>query len=240
MVIAHRGASDSAPENTLAAFDHALQMGVRHIELDVQLTHDGHVVVIHDDTVDRTTNGSGAISSFSLSALQSLDAGSWFREEFSGERVPAFHEVLKRYRGRAHLHTEIKGRSPALSQMTADLIRAHGMEKKVTITSFQEARLEEMRAYARELSRGWLVTDTSEETIAKAHAMNVNQLCPQADKVTPELVQRIHAAGFDVRVWGVKTGELMQQVVRAGSDGMTINFPDKLISFLDSIQQSWR
>src|SRR5262245_46332535 len=88
LVIAHRGASSYAPENTLAAFDLALQMGVRHIELDVHLSRDGHLVVIHDDTVDRTTNGSGPVVHYTLAELQALDAGSWFGAAFAGERIP--------------------------------------------------------------------------------------------------------------------------------------------------------
>jgi len=232
MVIAHRGASSYAPENTLAAFDLALQMEVRHIELDVDFTSDSHIVVIHDDTVDRTTNGSGPVTSHTLAALRGFDAGSWFGAQFAGERIPTFDEVLARYKGRVHIHTEIKGRSPSLAQRTADLIRKHGMEGQVTITSFQSARLEEMRAYAPELPMGWLVREVSDSTIAQAHAMGVTQLCPRANAVTPELVRRLHAEGFVARAWGVATEELMQQVVQAGADGMTVNFPDKLIEYL--------
>jgi glycerophosphoryl diester phosphodiesterase len=239
MVIAHRGASSYAPENTLAAFDLALEMGVRQIELDVDFTSDGHIVVIHDDTVDRTTNGSGPVTSHTLAALRALDAGSWFGDKFTGERIPTFHEVLERYKGRIHLHTEIKGFSPSLSQRTADLIRTHGMEEQVTITSFQNVRLEEMRAYAPELPMGWLVVEVSEAIIAQARAMGVTQLCPRANMVTPELVRRLHAEGFVARAWGVTTEDLMQQVVQAGADGMTINFPDKLIAYLQSHQYLW-
>ena len=108
MVIAHRGASSYAPENTLAAFDLALHMGCRHLELDVDFTRDGHIVVIHDETVDRTTNGTGPVGSHTLAELRALDAGSWFGPQFAGERIPMFAEVLERYHGRAHLHTEIK------------------------------------------------------------------------------------------------------------------------------------
>jgi glycerophosphoryl diester phosphodiesterase len=239
MVIAHRGASSYAPENTLAAFDLALAMGVRQIELDVDFTSDGHIVVIHDDTVDRTTNGSGPVTSHTLTALRALDAGSWFGDKFTDERIPTFHEVLERYKGRAHLHTEIKGHSPSLSQRTADLIRTHGIEEQVTITSFQNVRLEEMRAYAPELPTGWLVVEVSEAIIAQARAMGVTQLCPRANTVTPELVRRLHAEGFVARAWGVTTEDLMQQVVQAGADGMTINFPDKLMAYLQSHQYLW-
>jgi glycerophosphoryl diester phosphodiesterase len=234
MVIAHRGASSYAPENTLAAFDLALQMGVHHIELDVDFTSDGHIVVIHDDTVDRTTNGSGPVTSHTLAALRGFDAGSWFGAQFAGERIPTFDEVLARYKGRVHIHTEIKGHSPSLSQRTADLIRKHGMEGQVTITSFQKVRLAEMRAYAPELPMGWLVLWVSEAIIAQAHAMGVTQLCPRASTVTPELVRRLRSEGFVARAWGVTTEKLMQQVVQAGADGMTVNFPDKLIAYLKS------
>jgi glycerophosphoryl diester phosphodiesterase len=239
LVIAHRGASSYAPENTLAAFDLALRMGVRHIELDVDCTSDGHIVVMHDDTVDRTTNGSGLVTRHTLAALRVLDAGSWFGVKFGGERIPTFEEVLERYKGRAHIHTEIKGHSPYLSQRTADVIRKHGMEQQVTMTSFQSIRLAEMRAYAPELPTGWLVVEVNEAIIAQARAMGVTQLCPRANTVTPELIRRLHAEGFVVRAWGVSTEELMQQVVLAGADGMTVNFPDTLIAYLQSHSYQW-
>jgi glycerophosphoryl diester phosphodiesterase len=239
MVIAHRGASSYAPENTLAAFDLALEMRARHIELDVALTRDSHIVVIHDDNVDRTTDGCGLVTSHTLAALQELDAGSWFGAQFEGERIPTFDQVLARYKGRVHIHTEIKGKSPSLSQRTADLIRKHGMETQVTVTSFQSARLQEMRACAPELPVGWLVREVNDSIIAQAHAIGVNQFCPRADTVTPELVHRLHAEGFVVRAWGVTTEELMQSAVHAGVNGMTVNFPDKLIAYLESHNYVW-
>jgi len=232
LVIAHRGASSSAPENTLAAFDLALEMGARHLELDVELTRDGHVVVIHDDTVDRTTDGSGPVTAQTLDALRRLDAGRWFGAAFAGERIPTYEDVLVRYQGRAHLHTEIKGRAPELSRRTVDLIRRHGMESDVTLTSFRRVRLEEVRAHAPELPTGWLVPDVSETTMAEARRLGLVQLCPRGPSVTRELVQRLHAEGFVVRAWGVGTEELMRQIVEAGADGMTVNFPDKLIAWL--------
>jgi len=238
MVIAHRGASAYAPENTLAAFDLAIQMGASHIELDVHSTRDGHIVVIHDETVDRTTNGSGPVTSHALATLAELDAGSWFAGTFAGERVPTFSEVLERYKGRVHIHTEIKGHSVHLSHRTADLVRRHGMLEQVTITSFQRARLEETRAYAPELPTGWLVAEVSDVIIAQARAIGLTQLCPRATTMTPELVHRLHAEGFVVRAWGVATEDLMRQVVRAGADGMTVDFPDKLIAYLQSSTHS--
>ena len=234
MAIAHRGASSYAPENTLAAFELAIEMGVRHIELDVHATSDGHVVVLHDDTVDRTTDGSGPVTNLALATLRKLDAGSWFGREFAGERIPTFDEVLGRYKGRIHVHTEIKGQSTYLSQRTADLIRQRGMVGEVTITSFQSMRLEETRAYAPELSTGWLVSDVTAAVIAQARALGLSQICPRANRVTPELVRRLHGEGFVVRAWGVATEDLMRKVVQARADGMTVNFPDKLIAYLST------
>lgn len=232
MAIAHRGASSYAPENTVAAFDLAIQMGVSHIELDVHSTSDGHIVVIHDETVDRTTNGTGPVTSHSLAALKALDAGSWFEGHFSGERIPTFSEVLLRYKGRVHIHTEIKGHSAHLSQRIADVVRAHGMAEQVTITSFQKTRLEETHTYAPELPTGWLVSEVSDAVIAQARVMGLTQICPIANAVTPELIRRLHAEGLVVRAWGVATEDLMQKVVKAGADGATVNFPDKLIAYL--------
>jgi len=232
MVIAHRGASSYAPENTLAAFDLAIQMGVSHLELDVHTTRDGRVVVIHDDAVDRTTNGSGPVTCHSLAELTALDAGAWFDRRFAGQRIPTLDAVFERYKGRVHIHTEIKGHSADLARATVDLVRRHGMTEQVTITSFQKTRLEETRAHAPELPTGWLVADVSETLIAQARAMGLRQLCPRAPGVTKDLVQRLHAEGFVVRAWGVTDEDLMRRVVQAGCDGMTVNFPDRLLEYL--------
>jgi glycerophosphoryl diester phosphodiesterase len=232
MVIAHRGASSDAPEHTLAAFDLALDLGCRHLELDVDLTRDGHIIVMHDDTVDRTTNGTGPVGSHTLAELRALDAGAWFGAQFAGERIPMYAEVLERYQGRVHLHTEIKGRAAHLASGTADLVRQYGMVEHVTVTSFQYPRLAETRAYTPELPTGWLVREVSDGTIAQAHALGLTQICPKADSVTPALVRRLHAEGFVVRAWGVADEALMRQVVEAGADGMTVNFPDTLVTYL--------
>ena len=232
MAIAHRGASSYAPENTLAAFDLAIAMGARHLELDVHFSSDGHLVVIHDDLVDRTTSGAGPVTSHSLAALTTLDAGAWFDPRFKSERIPTLGTVLERYQGRAHLHVEIKGHSAGLAESTAELIRSRGMAAEVTITSFQKTKLEEARAHAPELPTGWLVGEVSDAIVAQARATGLTQLCPRAGTVTPELVSRLHAERFVVRAWGVATEDLMRQVVTAGADGMTVNFPDKLLAYL--------
>jgi len=118
------------------------------------------------------------------------------------------------------------------------MVRAYGMTDRVTITSFQKERLEEVRAYAPELPTGWLVPGGrrawDETCVQQAQALGLTQLCPRADLVTPALVEQLHRAGLVVRAWGVGTIELMRQVVDAGADGMTINFPDQLAAYLQT------
>ncbi len=136
--IAHRGASLEAPENTLAAFQRAVELGADLIELDVHQTADGHVVIIHDDTVDRTTNGSGPVHSMALRELRRLDAGSWMGPQFAGERVPTLLEVLELTRGRAGLAIEIKAgsaRYPGLEANIVRLLETAGRVDDVIITS---------------------------------------------------------------------------------------------------------
>ena len=232
MNIAHRGASAYAPENTFAAFDKALALGASHVEFDLHFSRDGHIVVIHDDTVDRTTDGSGPVVALTLSQLQALDAGGWFSSEFEGERIPTLGGMLERYKGRFHFHIEIKARARGLPQRTADLVRGYGVSDNVTITSFQQASLEELKAYAPELPAGWLVREVEDTTAAHAAKMGLKLLCPHAESVTPELVNDLHGKGFDVRAWGAGNEALMRRVVDAGADGLTVNFPDKLADYL--------
>jgi glycerophosphoryl diester phosphodiesterase len=238
MNIAHRGASSYAPENTFAAYDKALAMGVDHIELDVHFTRDGHIVVIHDDEVDRTTNGHGPVLTHTLAALRGLDAGGWFALQYAGERIRSLGEVLENYKNRLYFHIEIKGKSEGLSQRTIDMVRGCGLTDSVTITSFQKVRLEEARAYGPELPTGWLVPSGEgawdDSVIPQAKQLGLTQICFRSDLATPEFVAHLHGQGFVARAWGVSNEELMRRVVDAGADGMTINFPDRLTEYLKS------
>ncbi len=237
--IAHRGASTYAPENTFAAYDKALSMGISHIELDVHFTSDDHIVVIHDDDVDRTTDGAGPVSSKTLAEIQSLDAGSWFGAEYAGEGVKTLAEVLQHYKGRFHFHIEIKAKNakPTLAQRTIDMVRAHGLNDSVTITSFHKHWLQEAADYDDVLPKGWLVplgqaSQWDDSIIDESKKMDISQICPRADITTPELVSKIRDAGFVVRCHGLINEELMRHAVDVGAAGGTVNFPDKLSEYL--------
>ena len=235
--IAHRGASSYAPENTHAAFDMAINMGVKHIELDVHSSKDGQLVVIHDDTLNRTTNGNGNVTDHTLKELKALDAGSWFDHKYSEEKLCTLEEILVEYKSAVHLHVEIKGNTPNLAQKTCDMIRSFNAIEKTIITSFWMPRLVETREYAPEIKTGWLVplgpdSEWNDSIISDSLNYGFDQICPRADLVTLSLVTKLHDKGFEVRCHGVFTEALMENVVECGADGMTINFPDKLISYL--------
>ncbi len=238
MKIAHRGASSYAPENTFAAYDRGLEMGIDHIELDVHFTRDDHLVVFHDDTVDRTTNGRGPVLEHTLAELGSLDAGSWFGPDYAGERIRSLGEIVEHYKGRLYFHVEIKGRSVGLSRRTIDMVRGYGLTDSVTITSFSKERLEEASAYDSDLPKGWLIPpgrNPWEDTyFAQSASLGLTQICFRGELATPELVQSIHEAGYQARAWGVGDEEIMRRAVDSGADGMTINFPDKLSDYLEA------
>ena len=238
--VAHRGASSYAPENTFAAYDRALAMGVNHVELDVHLTRDGQIVVIHDDTVDRTTDAEGRVADFTLDELRALDAGGWFGPEYAGERIRSLGETLEHYKGRLYFHIEIKQRQIAggLARRTIDMVRGYGLTDSVTITSFNKEWLEEAAAYDSTLPKGWLVpmgnVPWDDSIIEQSKELGLTQICPRAELTTPELVDKLHTEGFVVRCHGLYNEDLMRHAVDVGADGATVNFPDKMTEYLKS------
>ena len=151
LVMAHRGFSGKAPENTLAAFRKAIEIGSDFIELDVRFSKDGHLVVFHDDTLERTTNGKGKVADFSLQELKGLDAGSWFGPSFSGEKIPTLREVLAQAKGRILVNIELKKGDQGpytmmdLSDRALEEVQRAGMEKEVLFSSFDLAALKRIR-----------------------------------------------------------------------------------------------
>lgn len=137
-IIGHRGASAYAPENTFAAFEKARKLGADFIELDVQLTKDGELAVIHDDKVDRTTNGTGFVRHFTMKELKKLDAGSWFSPSFQGEKIPKLEDVLHKYHKKIGLLIEIKSSrtQPGVEQAIGRLIERYGFSNNTIVQSF--------------------------------------------------------------------------------------------------------
>jgi glycerophosphoryl diester phosphodiesterase len=238
-LIAHRGYSDFAPENTLAAFDLALERGYPHLELDVQLTSDGTPVVIHDDRLERTTDGTGLLRAHTLEQVRALSAGARIAgpeaETFANEHVPTLDEVLTRYAGRARLHLELKSAEQELAEVVAPLLRAHGWAAAtgpdevpgLTVTSFHVEQLHRSRALLPGVPHGWLLTRINRVDLDLAVLLGLAEICPRADTLTAHDVAAAASRGLRVRAWGVRTEQDLLAAAESGAWGATVNWPDR-------------
>ena len=229
-VIAHRGASSYAPENTIPAFDLALDMGADGLETDIRATADGVLLLLHDGDVDRTTDGRGAIADLDWPTVQGLDAGIRFGVEFAGTRILPLEAFLDRYGHRTLLALEIK--AAGIEAQVVEALRGRRLGDSVTITSFDWDTCLGVTRLEPTLRVGWLTRAFDDGLVDKTQAAEFTQICPPARDVTLELVAFAHARGLEVRAWGVGDEELMIRAVDAGVDGMTVNFPDKLLTYL--------
>jgi glycerophosphoryl diester phosphodiesterase len=230
-IIAHRGASAYAPENTLSAFQLAVAMGIKEIELDVQLSLDGQVVICHDLSLERY-GYPVLVESTSWAELDVLDMGSWFSPFlYSNERMLRLEDLFKRYGRRVTYHIEIKGKSEELPQRVCRLIDRFGLQEQVIITGFSYEALQRIRRLAPGLRLGWLVQNLDRDTLSQSHELELFQLCPKADSITFHDVRLAQAEVPEIRVWGVegRRGEvlrLIQKTIDARCDGATLNWPD--------------
>lgn len=236
MNVAHRGASGYAPENTLAAYDKAVEMNADYFEIDLQMTRDGQLVSIHDNTVDRTSDGVGFISTLSLSELKQLDAGSWFNTAFQNERIPTFDEILTRYRNKPiGILIEIKSPElyPGIEQQIAKKLQAYGLangnRNKIIIQSFNHQSVQRSKALLPSIKHGVLISDNSSETSLghmqqfKAYADYYN---PSYKLITPQLVQNAHTTGLKVFPYTVRNQQQIEPLINAGVDGIITDYPD--------------
>lgn len=228
-VIAHRGASGQAPENTLAAFRRALDLGVDAVELDVQLSADGEAVVLHDPMVDRTTDGRGLVRDLPLDALRRLDAGRWFGEQFAGERIPTLAEALDLLRG-VRVIVEIKNGPvyyPGIAARAVAVAHAVG-HPAVTFSSFDHPVLLDVRRADPAADTAVLFMGRPVDPGALAAAAGARRLHAYWAWVTPGLVREAHAAGLAVEVWTVDDPVQIAHVLPLGVDAIMSNHPDRL------------
>lgn len=223
---AHRGASQEAPENTLAAFRCALLAKAPAVEFDVQRTRDGRLVVIHDQTVDRTTDGRGSVSSLTFDELRRLDAGRWFGPAFAGERVPSLDEVLDLVRGRASALLEIKNGPvfyEGIESQIADALQRHGMIDAALVMSFDHPAVRTMRGAAPDVATAIVYSARLADAVGAARAADADAVCPAWHLVTPRVVVDAHAAGLGVFPWTIDEEEALRRCLDWGVDGVTSN-----------------
>jgi glycerophosphoryl diester phosphodiesterase len=224
-VIAHRGDKMQAPENTLAAFRIAAEKGADVIEFDVQLSSDGQVVVIHDQTVDRTTDGTGRVSRLPLATLRELDAGAWFSEKFRGEHIPTLDEVFDTFSKKVCMNVELKNFSTPFDDLVSKvvhLIEKHGLQECTLLSSFLTHDLRKARKLQSEIPRGLLIKpgllglwDRSFEWRADYFAIHPNMAL-----VDSKLISRFHAKGKRVYVWTIDTEDDLKRMIGFEVDGI--------------------
>lgn len=250
LIIAHRGASGIAPENTLAAFEKALEIGVDRIEMDLRQTIDGEVIVLHDKTIRRTTNGWGSARKLSLKKVRRYSAGSWFHHQFSDERVPTFREVLELVNGRTTLLLEIKDGSPyhhGIEKNTIQLIKEYNAHDWCIVQSFNDRVLKNFRSLpdlhsdvqklfeivipVAPFYGGSRFTYKSLRRYDFAQEVNIN-----FKSVTPLVVKKVHKMGKKINVWTVNDEYDLKLFVNMGVDGIITDYPNRLKRILEEIQ----
>ena len=226
LVIGHRGAMGHCPENTLLSFERAAELGADWVELDVHLSRDGGLVVIHDETLDRTTSGSGRVADHTLEELQQLDAG-------QGQRIPTLDEALSwaGHRG-VGVDIEVKQAPPAA---VLDAVLRCGMLECVLVSSFDHPLIRDVKALEARISTGVLYAHRPIDPVRLATEAGASMLLPQWSYVVAEDVRAAHAAGLSVGTWATSDASVLRALIEAGVDAIATNHPDVLRRILDGL-----
>lgn len=234
LIFGHRGAQAYAPANTLPAFELAAQQGAHGIELDVHLSRDGHMVVIHDFAVDATTDGIGRVTDLSLDALRALDAGRWFAPEFAGTRIPTLDEVFEAVGKRLFVNVEIKSRSVrtrGIEQAVAACILRHNMQHRVIVSSFSPLALRRFRRVLPTVPLGFLYgVGVTAVTKLLTRSFPYEAEHPQALLVDTALMAQAQRAGRIVNVWTVNDVARGRELRDLGVHGLITDAPDRMVA----------
>lgn len=229
LIFAHRGASARHPENTLAAFRAAIQLGADGIELDAQLTRDQEVVVFHDPSLERTTNGTGLVREHTFAELSLLSAGSWMHPRFASCRIPHLREVLTLVKPtRLQVIVELKNflvPQPDLEARVIQLLRMHDMEHRTIISSFNFNSLLQVKKLAPAVRTALLYFGHLREPWELARQYQTDQLHVPKEEITPALIKQSHRHGLEVMGWTVNRPETMLHFGKLGIDGIITNYP---------------
>jgi len=238
-VVGHRGAMGHCPENTLVSFERGLELGADWIELDVHLSRDGALAVIHDETVDRTTNGHGAVRDHTLAELKALDAGSWFGPEYAGQRIPTLDEVLAWARQRNTIvDIEIKNGPvyyAGIETAVVEAVQRYDMTEQVIVISFDHAAVQQVKALEPGIATGVLYAGRPVDGgLSMASQAQADAVLPHWAYVAAGDVAAAHAAGLSVAPWASSDPAVLRHMIAAGVDAIGTNHPDVLRDVLRS------
>ena len=233
LIYGHRGASGHAPENTLEAFQLSMDMGADGFELDVHMSADGELVVIHDETVDRTTNGIGFVRDLTLAQLKELDACNGM-ENYRGAKIPTLAEVFDLVRDTHHIvNVEVKTDEwfyPQIEEKCLALAKEKGVEERVIYSSFNHYTLIKLRQLKPDVKLGMLFGDIMVQPWEYAQQLKVDYLHPMKMNIyVPGFVEGTHAAGYGINMWTINDEETMVECLKWGA-GIITNYPDVAIA----------
>jgi glycerophosphoryl diester phosphodiesterase len=220
IITSHRGAGFLEPENTLRAIRRAIALGADQVEIDVQLTRDGYLVLMHDATVDRTTNGTGNVADLTIEEIRQLDAG-------HGERVPTLEEVLTLTDGKITPQIELKG--PGTAPAVVKTLDEMGSADKVVLTSFLHQQLLEVRQLNKDIPSGALWGRLPPDVVFRSQQLGVQALHIWHEFIDRQLVADVHAQGLLIRAWNANTEEDIQRLIELGVDAIGSDRPDILL-----------
>ena len=231
---AHRGASEYAPENTLSSFYLGLVQGANGIETDVQRTKDGVLVLFHDDTVDRVSDGQGELCDFTLAELQKLKIHGNNTCGFY-DKILTLEEFLEKF-SNYDISFAIELKGEGVEEETLAMVKRFGIFEKTTFTSFEFDYIKKIKELDPNARVGFLTQNTCEEHIEQLISIGGEEIAPRANEITEESIALYRSCGLGVRAWGVQSIELMKKMCALKVDGMTVNFPDRLFAYLNTIK----
>jgi glycerophosphoryl diester phosphodiesterase len=233
--IGHRGAAGYCPENTFASFKKAIDLGVDYLEIDVQMTKDSELVVIHDSTVNRTTNGKGKVKDFTLKEIQNLDAGSWFHRKFAGEQIPSLAEFFDEFAGKTGILLELKKPSlyPLIVEKTAEELIKRKLttgDKQIIIQSFDRDSLKRFHELLPSIPIGILLKNSGVSMISNKDLRSITSYVtyvnPKVTMVNKRLIKRIHRHGLKTIIWTVNKKNEVNRLKNLQVEGIITDFPD--------------
>ena len=229
---AHRGASGNFPENTMLSFEKAIQFGCDGIETDVQMTIDRKLVLIHDERVNRTTDGSGFVKDYTLKRLKKLSAGSWFDKKYNKDRIPTAEELLSlAKKNKILINFEIKTgiiRYPGIEEKLIKLIYKYNMQNNVMLSSFNHASMITSKQISKEIKTGLLFMEATYENINYCKLIEANAIHPYYRGLNANTVKEIKAVSLFINTFTVDDVIQMKKLILTGVDGIITNYPERL------------
>lgn len=246
LVIAHRGFSGIAPENTIASFQKAIDVGADMIEFDVSLSKDNFPMVIHDKTINRTTNGKGKVSDFTLQQLKTFDAGSWYKAKFNDEKIPTLEEVILLSKDKIMLNIEIKKYSvkraikiDGLEYKIVKMLEEYDMISQVLISSFSRVAIQRIKEFNSDIPTALLYRFGINRALIKLFDKSGIYSFNQGKRFfSKKALNDIHNSGIKLNLYTVNQKREMKKFINLGVDGIITNHPDKLIQVINEIEEN--